>query len=217
MTARTPLSELDAAKLVLEMAPKALPGLGREGARLILGHTWGLELGRGRGARGHNIGNISAAGFNAQTKKEYFLKANRYWDGKSVWRPPWYSDPTDPAHMKMMKGEAPSAFRAYPSYREGLGDYLSLISRTDVGKGALAGDPWKFAKGVWDSRYCRDKGCAPQPLSRSLERFQKEFAAKGYFNSLPSTRRAKGSSLLLWGALGGGAWWMLKKQQKDAK
>lgn len=194
---KSPLGEMDAAVLVLALAPQFIPGIGREGARLILAHTWGLELNRGKGAYGRNIGNIMAAGM--QNGKEVFTKPNSFWHG-NYWRPPWFADRTHKLHAKMLEGKAPSAFRAYDSYQDSLGDYLRLaVARKLIAAGALSGHAFEFAKGVWDSGYCQDPACAPSVLTNTLKKLSQEFGEKQYFQSLPSvvTPESKGGTMLL--------------------
>lgn len=208
---KTPLGEMDAAVLVLALAPEFIPGIGREGARLILAHTWGLELNRGKGAFGRNIGNIMAAGYPKVVKdcrnikgapapgKEAFTKPNSYWKG-DYWRPPWFADRTHKLHAAMLAGCVPSAFRAYDSYKDSLSDYLRLaVSRKLIAAGALSGHAFEFAKGVWDSGYCQDPPCAPSVLTESLKKLSHEFGEKNYFQSLPSvvSPESKGSTMLL--------------------
>lgn len=191
----TPLPEFEAAKLVLALAPSFVPGIGREGARLILAHNWGLETRRGQAVHGHNVGNIMAKGF--RDGKEYTTQTNKYWKG-DFWRPPWFDDPTHKLHAKMLEGKAPSAFRSYDSFKDGMSDYLALVAKkVPLRQGLLDGRAFEYAQGVWDSGYCRDKNCEPAHLQKVLKKLAHEFAEKNYFNSLPSTARASGGNMLL--------------------
>ena len=209
---RVALPEMEAAKLILALAPTLLPGVGQETARLMLAHAWGLELNQGKGAFNHNIGNLMAAGI--KNGKEHF-----YWKG-NFWRPPWYKDKTHRWHKPMLDGKQPSAFRAHDSYKDGMTDYLKHLNRK-MREAALSGRAADFAQGVWDSKYCRDNACQPAILTRSLKRFADDFRKKGYFESLPSTVTLSSSTGLIAGAaiiaVTGGIFFMTMRAPKEQK
>jgi hypothetical protein len=79
-----------------------------------------VETGRGQKMFNFNVGNVSASdAYNGD-----------------VWRPSWFelsessSSSDKQLHARMLKGEAPSGFRAYQSLDEGLRDLLRLLSST---------------------------------------------------------------------------------------
>lgn len=79
-----------------------------------------IETGRGKSMKNNNLGNISAS--------------PRYQG--LAWRPPWFDPAPDaPARMKslheaMLKGTAPSAFRAYTSPLAGAEDFARQLVHT---------------------------------------------------------------------------------------
>jgi hypothetical protein len=143
---RTPLSAERARDALLA----ALPGLDRETAALLLALVW-VETGRG-GLMNNNAGNISAGPSSAGT----------------VWRPPWFEVTPQMAakpdlmllHARMLKGEAPSAFRAYSSPAEGFADFARLLRGTfsSVLAAAGTGDPASMVRALHDSGYSKDYG-----------------------------------------------------------
>lgn len=123
----------------------ALPKLDRETAALLLALVW-VETGRGSAMTNWNAGNITAGGS---------------WPG-DAWRPPWFLDSEDPKlhalHERMLKGEAPGAFRAYGNAAEGFGDFARVLARQfrSVLEAAGSGDPAAFVRALHDSGYSRD-------------------------------------------------------------
>ncbi len=94
-------------------------GLTRELARGLLSLVW-IESGAGK-LNNFNAGNISAGPSYA---------------GK-VWIPPWVAEPGPDTsarnidlHAKMLKGQAPSAFRAYDSLSQGFSDFVAQLRHT---------------------------------------------------------------------------------------
>lgn len=113
----TPLSKEHAAKLVRAKLREL--GLPASAGPILTGYSWGIETGRGKSSQNHSLGNITAT---------------KDWRG-DIWRPPWYSvDAGSSArnlelHEQMLKGQAPSAFRAYGSFDEGVEDYLRFLNQ----------------------------------------------------------------------------------------
>lgn len=113
------------------------PDLTRQLARGLLSLIW-IETARGGSVKNFNPGNISA---NPKTYPGL------------VWLPPWVAEPTDETsprnvslHAAMLKGQAPSAFRAYNSLDEGFIDFVRQIKRSfpEVIAGAQTGSPDDF-------------------------------------------------------------------------
>jgi len=141
---KTPLS----AQQARDALTAAFPGLDRETAALLLALVW-VETGRG-GLMNFNAGNISAGAS---------------YPG-NVWRPPWFEINAQTAqhpelvalHLRMKKGEAPSAFRAYGSAAEGFGDFVRVLQRQfqSVLAAASTGDPAEMVRALHDSGYSKD-------------------------------------------------------------
>lgn len=70
-----------------------------------------IETARGSAIKNNNPGNLSAG---------------THYEG-AVWRPPWFDDVSSPLHAAMLRGEAPSAFRAYSTLEEGARDFARLL------------------------------------------------------------------------------------------
>lgn len=79
-----------------------------------------IETGRGKSVQNHSPGNVTAA---------------QSYPGM-VWRPPWFeltpssSDRDIRLHELMLKGQAPSAFRAYNSFQEGFADWRKMLEKS---------------------------------------------------------------------------------------
>lgn len=123
----------------------AKPGLDRESAALLLSLVW-VETGSGTGMRNWNAGNITASDA---------------WTGPA-WRPPWFLDSENPhlheLHERMLKGEAPSAFRGYGSSAEGFADFVRVLEHSfaSVLHAAASGDPAEFVRALHESGYSKD-------------------------------------------------------------
>lgn len=109
----------------------------RNTANLILALCW-VETARGK-LQNFNPGNLIATTLYTGT----------------AWRPTWYEPPapSDPdfvklneLHTKMLKGEAPSAFRAYDTLPKGFGDWVHNLHSTfpEVVKAAGSGNANTF-------------------------------------------------------------------------
>jgi len=135
----------------------ASPGLDRESAALLLALIW-VETGRGN-LQNWNVGNITA---------------NDAWPG-GAWRPPWFApNQTSPhlaeLHERMLRGQAPSAFRAYDSAPEGFRDFIAQLRHTfpTVLEAARTGNPATFVQALHDSNYSRDYTFAHVPTFAQL-------------------------------------------------
>jgi hypothetical protein len=109
---RTPITREQAAAALVA----AWPDVDRETAAMLLALAW-METGQGHNAVQHSPGNITAG-------EEY----------PSLWRPPWYPEPTPetPAklvrlHELMLAGRAPKAFRAYPNWEAGFSNFRTFL------------------------------------------------------------------------------------------
>ncbi|HXI60694.1 MAG TPA: hypothetical protein VNO55_31750 [Polyangia bacterium] len=137
----------------------AMPGIDRNTGTLLHALVW-LETARGQLQNG-NAGNITASD---------------KWGG-SAWRPPWYTvDASSPAHMlelhaQMLKGKAPSAFRAYGSALEGFQDFARVLRAqfAPVLTAAATGDAGAFVHALHDTGYSDGYTQAVVPHMTSLQ------------------------------------------------
>jgi hypothetical protein len=166
-------------------------------AELELAHAWGLETRRGQSMWFYNWGNLSAGGF---VDGEERLS----WPG-DVWRPSWFELAPDasPAlaavHERMLAGQAPSAFRALHSHDEGARQFVDLLESAkfrSLVQAGLTGSPEAYARAIYDSGYCRDRGCQPANSAPQLASLVAEFRRDHVFDSLglPVLRPASSSS-----------------------
>lgn len=160
-------------------------------AQHLLSLVW-IETGGGKLIQ-HNWGNLAG---------EY--RAN-------FWRPPWFeiTESSSPRnivlHEQMLRGKAPSKFRAYPDRGEGLDDFLNLVySRPFAGMivAARAGDTRAFADAVHDSGYCPDDACRGARTIASYEKLTNKFAtllglATATLSSKGNDESGKGLAMLL--------------------
>jgi hypothetical protein len=134
----------------------SMPGIDRESAALLLAL---VQVETGGVPSNNNMGNITA---------------NARWEG-DAWRPPWFEpNQTNPKlaalHDRMIKGEAPSAFRSYPTAAAGFADFARVLHSTfpSVLEAAKTGDPRAFVLALHDSGYSRDYSAAHIPTFVSL-------------------------------------------------
>lgn len=172
----TPLSQ-SATKAALEEA------LGDESiaatvdiVALLAALIW-IETGAGRSCQNFNVGNITAsASFPG-----------------NAWRPPWFeSDPeasprNRDLHEKMLRGQAPSAFRAYGELDEGMRDFVHRVKVDfpEVLASAATGDPDAFRIAL-SRKYSHDY--ANIEATRTLASVMKDFGGS------PKAPRAAGSA-----------------------
>ena len=130
----------------------SMPGIDRESAALLLALIW-VETGRGH-VLNNNVGNITASDA---------------WPG-GAWRPPWFSDVTNPLHARMLAGQAPSAFRAYDTLTDGFADFAATLKHTfpTVLAAAATGDAAAFVNALHNSRYSTDYNASHIPTFRDL-------------------------------------------------
>lgn len=172
----TPLTEDEAVKILSDELWTSLGADVNENYALyLLALAW-VETERGKSIVGNNPGNLMAKGFNANTGKEYSV-----WSG-AFWRPNWYYESTtDTAtRARMFKGEAPSAFRSYPTAVDGWRDYLKLLTvpkNAPIVRGATADDPEAFVSALQETY-------SPDYNEKHIKTFRDlvdGFRLKGYF------------------------------------
>jgi len=129
----------------------------------------------------NNVGNLSAGGFyNGAEHINY----------PTYWRPPWYSVSTDNAkllalHDRMLKGTAPSAFRAYQTVEAGIADFVGLIVRKfgNLVDAARSGDVHEF-------RLALDTGYSPdytEAHERTFTSLVNAYRANGVFDGITAS------------------------------
>ncbi len=125
---------------------KAMGGMSRELAAMLLSLAW-IETGGGT-FQNYNPGNLTAG---------------PKYTGK-VWRPPWYPEPSADAtqrtkdlHAAMLKGTAPSAFRAYDTLAQGMSDWVAALKHSfpEVLQAAEQGNPETFRQAL-SQKYSHD-------------------------------------------------------------
>lgn len=129
-----------------------------------------VETGRWKSLKNYNFGNITPGST---------------WDG-DVWRPPWFAPPTADTskryrelHEAMLKGQAPSAFRAYDTPEAGAFDYIAFLLNEDGGnqpdysrviQAMRVGDDKGIVDALHATGYSKDYGPKHYPTFESLRR-----------------------------------------------
>lgn len=172
----TPLTEDEAVKILSDELWASLGADVNENYALyLLALAW-VETGRGKSIVGNNPGNLMAKGYNAQTGAEYSV-----WNG-AFWRPDWYyvNTTNTATRARMLKGEAPSAFRSYPTARDGWRDYLKLLTapkNAPIVRGATTDDPEAFVSALHET-YSADYN---EKHIKTFRDLVDGFRLKGYF------------------------------------
>lgn len=128
-----------------------MPGIDRESAALLLAL---FRVETGGSPMNNSPGNVTASS---------------RWEG-DAWRPPWFAPPFKTPklaalHERMLKGEAPSAFRSYSTLAAGFADWERVL-RTNfptVLAAAKTGDPAAFVMALHNSGYSKDYTAAHIP------------------------------------------------------
>lgn len=207
----TPLAASETAPAFLTAWAQVFGGAPtRSQAEWLLAFLWN-ENAKGRAFIQHNWGNLSTSG-----------------NSGDYWRPPWF----DPAkfellpepkrslyrsiHERMLRGEEPSAFRAFSSHEIGaivwlerLRDNFPSILEASRKNSAVA-----MQDAIFQSHYCTSPGCRTN--APSYKALRDEVRAMGLFDELAgsssSSSSSKGSggafAVVLLGAvvIGGVAW-----------
>lgn len=176
----TPLTVDTAAFALSEASKENALELTRPGALLLLALVW-VETGRGKSTVRHNVGNLMARGY--RNGSEYSV-----WGG-DYWRPEWFADESHRLHARMLAGTAPSAFRAYGSLVDGMGDYIALLKRKpSLVAAANRGDVSGFVEALAET-YSPDYGTQHESTFMQLS---DEFRQDGLFAELPEAPRRVG-------------------------
>lgn len=154
----------------------------RDRAELLLAQVW-LENRNGESIIQRNIGNLSTSPSS----------------GLDYWEPPWVdlaavealpeSDPKRARylalHERMLKGEAPRAFRAFPTFDAGFEAWLKLLATPrmqPILQAASSGDPDAFARATFTTGYCADDEC--KTAGPSYANLVQQIRGAGYFAAL---------------------------------
>jgi hypothetical protein len=136
----------------------------------LLALLW-VECERGK-VIANNFGNLASAGYAKNSDGNWVEVA--WWPG-NYWRPGWEASPPTERwadlHARMVAGEAPSAFRAYPSKTAGVRAFVKLLQDSrfhDVIAAARRDSPEAFVQALHDSGYSQDYNAAHVPTFRSL-------------------------------------------------
>lgn len=186
----------------------------RNRAALLLALAW-LENANGQSFIRYNWGNLSTKPL----------------DSVAYWRPPWWdiaeveAMPDGPkkarlldVRARMLAGTAPEAFRAFDSHEQGLAAWLELLKRRpQILEAASSGDAVRFARAIYETRYCPDAEC--RDAGPSYARLRDDIARAGYFSNLRGARSSSGAGVVIGLGLlvgGGLAAWRLRRARRLA-
>lgn len=167
---KTPVTEYQASVYLVVALTNALQSaLPERVAVYSMALAW-VETARGQALIQNNAGNLTAGSG---------------WTG-DYWRPPWYPEDHDPKydalHAKMLAGQAPNAFRAYPDPQAGWNAFAYEVVRRPTLVAAMnADDPSAVVQALHDT-YSGDYG------SKHVDTFRKlvaEFRSRNLFGGLP--------------------------------
>lgn len=122
------------------------------------------------------------------------ISASKSWPG-DAWRPPWFEEPTEATtprnrelHAAMLVGKAPSAFRSFVSWSQGMRDYVGTLQR-QFPTILAARTPRELAHAIYDSGYTRDH--TPEETEPTFAALVDRVRKSGVFDDLapePTTR-----------------------------
>ncbi len=182
---QTPFQEASIAELLrIELMNQKLDAH-RDMAALLLAQI-AFETGRGRSCQNFNVGNITAFDNGAA---DFYRPVWFTVDGNPQPNSPWATnrDRLLALHEAMLKGQAPRAFRAYPSFTAGVAGYLFAARHLGVVEAARSGDAEVTANAIKHGGYTPD---APSSLGRTLDGFRNDYLARGLFETVPLDRAA---------------------------
>lgn len=164
---RTPISENDAQRDVTIVLTESLARVPPEPlCTWFMALAW-VETAHGQSVVQNNLGNVTAGAS---------------WSG-DYWRPPWYPEPPPEKykelHARMLAGQAPRAFRAYPTSLDGWKDFArEFLRRKSLVQAAMADDATAFVRALVDTGYSSDY--KPEHVATFATLVQ-GFRAQGYF------------------------------------
>lgn len=187
--------------------PKSMPS--RSQAEWLLALLWN-ENARGRAIIQHNWGNLST-------------HPSR---GGDYWRPPWFDRAKIEAmdeprrsqmlhiHERMLEGQEPEAFRAWPDQETGARQWISSLKRTfpSILRASKKNSAVAMQNAVYGSNYCVSPAC--KTIAPSYRKLRADIRRQGLFAGLPSSSSSSGGFAVFIGAsalLGGWAWAVARK------
>ncbi len=170
----TPFQEASIAELLrLELLAQKLDPH-RDMCALLLAQI-AFETSRGHACQNRNVGNLTAFDNGAP----------------DFYRPVWFEPSSDPhlqaLHEAMLKGQAPRAFRSFPSFAAGVAAYVFAAKHLGVLEAARTGDAEVTAQVIKTGGYTPD---APSSLARTLDTLRDDYIARGLFETVPLDRAA---------------------------
>lgn len=131
-----------------------------------------IETGNGQAVKNNNPGNITASS---------------KWAG-DAWRPPWFDEPTESTtarnralHAQMKQGKAPSAFRSFATWEEGMRDHVRTLAR-QFPTIIAARTPRQLAEAIFNSGYTKD--ATPDESERTLNSLVERVRRSGVLDDL---------------------------------
>lgn len=124
---------------------------------------WCVETASGKKMVCNNWGNLAAGGFANGVESA--------WWGGTYWRPSWFYAPSSALHAAMLKGQAPSAFRACSSVEQGAAQYHALLNGSRYERlraAAETDDPAKWVEMLAVTGYSQDYKSQHVPTFQAL-------------------------------------------------
>lgn len=182
-------------------------------AEWLLAFLWN-ENAKGKAIVQHNWGNLSSSGQSGD-----------------FWRAPWFDRAKVEAmdeprrtlylniHERMLRGEEPSAFRAFPDHATGARTWLQRLRDRfpSILRAAKADSAVAMQDAIFDSGYCASPKC--ETNAASYANLRNEVHAQGLFRGLgpPRKVRRRGSALvaaLYLAGIGGAVLWRIRAASK---
>lgn len=135
----------------------------------------------------------TANGASVKNNSPANISASKSWPG-DAWRPPWFEVNAESGprmlllHEQMLRGQAPSAFRAFASWSQGMRDYVGTLQR-QFPTILAARTPRELAHAIFDSGYTRDH--TPEATEPTFTALVDRVRKSGVFDDLapePTTR-----------------------------
>lgn len=193
----TPLSSAETAPAFIRAWASVFGDLPRRSeAEWLLALLWN-ENARGRAIIQHNWGNLST----------------RPSPDRDYWRPPWFdaakiAEMDEPKrsqmqriHERMLAGQEPEAFRAWPDHETGARQWMSQLKRTfpEILRAAKKNSAVAMQDAVAE-KYCASPAC--KTIAPSYRSLRNEIRDQGLFANLPGSSSSTGGGWLVLGGAG---------------